>query len=128
MVKFLKWRALYKLGGLPDACQGLGDKRAGLLGRWRLIPPALDRFGHDRMAGGVIGLRYALSGMGVGDCGAGLRRETSNYQDFGFRASFVRIKPFAEFPRSRPFSLRVIARLSKLARPWRLQCVEAAVC
>ena len=72
MVKFLKWRALYKLGGLPDACQGLGDKRAGLLGRWRLIPPALDRFGHDRMAGGVIAFRGPLGGMGVGDGGAGL--------------------------------------------------------
>ena len=70
MVKFLKWRALYKLGGLPDACQGLGDKRAGLLGRWRLIPPALDRFGHDRMAGGVIAFRGPLGGMGVGDGGA----------------------------------------------------------
>ena len=66
MVKFLKWRALYKLGGLPDACQGLGDKRAGLLGRWRLIPPALDRFGHDRMAGGVIAFRGPLGGMGMG--------------------------------------------------------------
>ena len=64
MAKFLKWRAPYKLGGLPDACQGLGDKRAGLLGRWRLIPPALDRFGHDRMAGGVIAFRGPLRGMG----------------------------------------------------------------
>ena len=74
MVKFLKWRALYKLGGLPDAGQGLGDKRAGLLGRWRLIPPALEDLGHDRMAGGVIAFRGPLGGMGmgVGDGGAGL--------------------------------------------------------
>ena len=69
MVKFLKWRALYKLGGLPDACQGLGGQRAGLLGRWRLIPPALDRFGHDRMAGGVIAFRGPLGGMGGGRLG-----------------------------------------------------------
>ena len=52
--------------------QGLGGQRAGLLGRWRLIPPALGRFGHDRMAGGVIAFRGPLGGMAVGDGGAGL--------------------------------------------------------
>ena len=62
-----------KADSLTDACQGLGGQRACLPGRWGLVPPTLDHLGHDRMAGGVIALRYALGGMGVGDRGPGLR-------------------------------------------------------
>ena len=59
-----------KAGSLPDAGQGIGDECVGLFGRWSLIAPALEDLGHGSMAGGVIALRYALGGMGVGDRGS----------------------------------------------------------
>ena len=61
-----------KAGGLPDPCQGQGSEGVHLCGLWSLIPPALDGFGHDRMAGGIVALGDPLRGMGVGDCGPGL--------------------------------------------------------
>ena len=47
-----------KAGGFTDACQCLGRQRVCLPGCLGLVPPTLDRLGHDWMAGGVLGLGY----------------------------------------------------------------------
>ena len=52
--------------------QGQGGEGVHLCGLWSLIPPALNDFGHGWMAAGIVGLRYALGGMCVGDRGPGL--------------------------------------------------------
>ena len=78
-----------KAGCLPDPCQGLCGERVDLFGRWSLIPPALHSFGHDRMTGGVLGLGYPLSGVGVGDGGPG---QIDGGQSFAPAARWPRYK------------------------------------
>ena len=73
-VLLLRPAAPRKAGNSPGIlARGIAGECIGLFGRWSLVAPAFEDLGRGWMAGGIVALRYALGGMGVGDRGSGLR-------------------------------------------------------